>query len=103
MTKTITVNIPHQLGKAEARRRLKSGIADLRTKHAQKIANVSETWTGDRMDFRVSAMGQSLSGKLEVLDDAIKLDVDLPWLLAALANKLRPEIEREATKMLEKK
>ena len=35
-------------------------------------------------------MGQSITGRMEVLDDAIKLSVDLPWMLALLGKILGP-------------
>jgi putative polyhydroxyalkanoate system protein len=103
VNKTISVSIPHRLTQEQARERLKSGIADLRTKYAAQVSNLQETWTGDRMDFKLSAVGQSLSGRIHVLADAVKLELDLPWLLAAFAEKLRPHVEREGRKMLEQK
>ena len=103
MTKTITVNIPHKLGQEQARERLKTGLSDLRTKYAANVSNFEETWAGDQMSFKLTAMGQSLTGRMDVLADSVKLAIDLPWLLAAFAEKLRPNIEREGRKMLEQK
>ena len=103
MTKTITVNIPHKLTQEQARERLKTGLSDLRTKYAANVSNFEETWTGDQMSFKLTAMGQSLTGRMDVLADSVKLAIDLPWLLAAFAEKFRPNIEREGRKMLEQK
>ena len=101
--KTITVTIPHRLTQAEARARLQKGIADLKAQHAQAIAQVDERWEGERMSFRLTAMGQAITGRVEVQPSAVKLDVDLPWLIAMLADKIRPRIESEGRKMLEGK
>ena len=103
MSKTLSISIPHRLTQEEARTRLQNGIADLRTKHAGQLANVQEQWDGNRMNFSLKAAGQSLTGRLEVLPDAVKLDVDLPWLMAMFAEKFRPRVEAEGRKMLEKK
>lgn len=100
MTKTISVSIPHRLTQEEARTRLQNGIADLKTKHAGKITNLEETWTGNQLAFKLAAMGQKISGRVDVQPDAVKLDVDLPWLLAMLANKIRPQVEQEGRKLL---
>jgi len=103
MNKTITVTIPHKLPQDEARTRLQSGIAEMRQKFGDKVANVQETWTGNQMNFRLSAMGQTITGRVDVQSDAVRLDVDLPWMLAMLAGKIRPQIEHEGRKLLEKK
>jgi hypothetical protein len=101
--RTITVNIPHRLTQDDARARIQKGVADLRAQHGAKLAAVEETWTNNQLDFKLSVMGQSLSGRADVLPNAVKLEVDLPWLLAAFAEKFRPRIEQEGRKMLEKK
>ena len=103
MSKTLTINIPHRLTQDEARTRLQNGIAELKTKHAAQLANVQETWDGNRMTFSLKAAGQNVSGRLEVLADAVRLDVDLPWLVAVFAEKFRPRVEEEGRKLLEKK
>jgi putative polyhydroxyalkanoate system protein len=102
-SKTIDVSIPHRLGRAEARTRLQSGAERLRAQFGGQVANVQETWNGDHADFRFSAMGQSITGRMDVLDDAIKLSVDVPWIFAMIADKVRGRIEQEGRKLLEKK
>ena len=62
-----------------------------------------QTWTGDHLQFRVSALGQSASGSIDVAEDYVKLEVFLPWLLAKLAETLQPLIRKEAVLLLEKK
>jgi len=103
MGKTITITIPHKHSQDQARSRLQSGIADLKGKYGDKVANVQENWNGNQMDFRLSAMGQAITGRVDVQPNAVKLDVDLPWMLALLAGKFRPQVEQEARRMLEKK
>ena len=75
----------------------------LRSQFGGQAANVQETWNGDHADFRFSAMGQSITGRMDVLDDAIKLSVDVPWIFAMIADKIRGRIEQEGRKLLEKK
>jgi putative polyhydroxyalkanoic acid system protein len=40
-----------------------------------------ERWEGDRLFFRVRALGQAASGHLDVAEDHARLEVALPWLL----------------------
>ena len=101
--RTITISIPHRLTQDEARTRLQKGITDLKTRHAASIAQVDETWTGNQMAFRLTAMGQAITGRVDVQPDAVKLDVDLPFILAMLAERIRPRVEQEGRRMLENK
>lgn len=99
--KTIDISIPHNLGKEAARRRIAEGAAKAHQQYASKVGNVQQSWSGDRLDFVVSALGQRVSGWLEVGEQAVQVHVLLPWLLAKLAERLRPQIESEARKALQ--
>lgn len=103
MSQPLVVSIPHRLGKAEATRRLKAGLGNVRANYAQFLAIEEEVWDGDSLKFRVRGLGQSAGGKIDVLDDHVQLEVTLPWLLGKLAEKLVPVIRKEGTLMLEKK
>jgi Putative polyhydroxyalkanoic acid system protein (PHA_gran_rgn) len=103
MSKPLIVSIPHRLGKAEAIRRLQSGLATVRTSYGHVLAVQEETWTGDHLQFRVSALGQVASGGIDVAEDHVRLEVMLPWLLATVAQSIQPLIRKEGTLMLEKK
>ena len=103
MSKPLVVSIPHNLGKAEAVRRLQGGVTRLKSQFGDKVAAVDETWSGDRMDFRVGAMGQTVNGHLEVFEEQVRVEVQLPWLLAMVAEKAKNFIQKQGTLMLEKK
>jgi hypothetical protein len=62
-----------------------------------------ETWNDNSMQFRVSALGQAASGKVDVLDDHVRLEVTLPWLLAKFAETIAPVLRKEGKLLLEKK
>jgi len=103
MSKPLIVSIPHHLGREEAARRIKSGIATVRAHYSAFLSINEETWIGDRLIFNISALGQGASGLIEFADDHVRLEVTLPWLLAKLAEKFTPTIRKEGTLMLEKK
>ena len=87
----------------EAIRRLKSGLAEVRAKYSQLFSVSEETWDGDRLQFRISALGQAVSGTIDVAEDSVRLEIFLPWLLAKVVETLQPLIRREGTLLLEKK
>jgi hypothetical protein len=101
--KTIDVSIPHQLGREQAKARLQNGAERLGAQFGGQVAQVHQTWTDYHADFRFTAMGQTIAGRMDVEDAAIKLSVDVPWMLGMLADKIRGRIEQEGRKLLEKK
>jgi hypothetical protein len=103
MSQPVVVLVPHRLGREEAARRIKSGFE--RAGHQfGGILNISQqAWSGDRLTFQASALGQQAAGTIDVLEDSVRIEVTLPWLLAKIAERLAPAIRRESVLMLEKK
>ncbi len=97
----LVVSIPHSLGKAEALRRLKSGLEGL--PQAGLLTLDQQAWTDNRMSFAVRALGQSVPGSLEVHDDLVRLEVVLPALLQKLWEPLKTVLLGRAKVLLEKK
>ena len=102
MSAPLVVSIPHRLGREEASRRLKSGLAKAAT--SVPVLKVDEErWEGDRMIFRVSAMGQAAAGHVDVGEDQVRVEVTLPWLLQRFAEKAQAMIKSRGNLLLEKK
>lgn len=103
MSKPLVVVIPHQLGREGARHRLESGFGALKSKFGDKVTSIDETWTGDHLDVVIKAVGQSVSGGLDVAEDHVRVEIQLPWLLAMIAEKAKTLIEKEGQLLLEKR
>ena len=103
MSDTVTVIVDHRLGKVEAVRRLKEGFARTNGHLGPMIEMENETWEGDTLRFRLRALGQTAAASIDVLEDALRIEVSLPWLLAKAAKRLLPILRREATLLLDKK
>jgi len=103
MSDTVTVIVGHRLGKAEAARRIREGLARTRGHLGPMIAVEQESWEGDTVRFGMRALGQQAAATIEVLEEALRIDVTLPWLLAKAAKRLVPLLRKEATQLLEKK
>jgi hypothetical protein len=102
MSAPLVVSIPHRLGREEATRRLKAGLA--RAVSSVPVLHVDEeTWEGDRMIFRVRALGQAASGQLDVADDHVRLEVRLPWLLQRFAELAQVAIQNRGNLLLTKR
>ena len=103
MAKPLTVTIPHQLGAAEARRRIEAGFADLTAKLPGGAAKIDQSWDGDRLTFAAIVAGQDIRGTLDVLADAVRVDIILPGILGMLAGKIGGKLKQEGQLLLEKK
>jgi hypothetical protein len=96
----VTVKIPHELGRAEVKRRLQERLRGIKEQPSALLANLQETWVEDRLDFSLWAMGQFISGHLLVEDRAVDLQVELPWLLSMLAKPIKQRIEQNLHPLL---
>jgi hypothetical protein len=103
MSDAVSVTVHHRLGKAEAVRRLKDGFARANGHLGGMITVEQAVWEGDTLRFSMRALGQTAAATIDVLDDALRIEVALPWLLAKAAKRLLPLLRREATQLLEKK
>lgn len=103
MSQPITVTIPHRLGRQEAARRLRSGLGTARDQFGLLFTIRDEVWNGDRLDFKVSSLGQEAQGSVQVEDDRVVLNVLLSGLLGRFADTIRSKLKQQATLMLEKK
>src|SRR6201989_3700149 len=101
MSAPLVVSVPHRLGRENARPRLKTGLT--RAAASLPVLKVDEEkWDGDRMMFRVRALGQAASGHLDVADDHVRLEVTLPWLVARIAEVAQVAIRKRGNLRLTK-
>lgn len=101
MTQPIVVDLPHTLGAEEAKRRMQSGSGRL----ADHIpgGNVQSHWEGDRMYLNVSALGQQVSGHLDVFENKVRLEMVLPGALGLFASKIEGLLKKKGGELLEDK
>jgi len=100
MGKTISVDVPHKLGAAEAERRVRNGFGVMKDKLGDKLSAVDIAWGEGRAELTVSAMGQTLKGGLEFLPEFVRVTIDLPWLLAAIGETITSKIAKKTEEVL---
>ena len=106
MARPITINIPHSLGKVEARHRIASGFGRIREQLTGGVLGMitfQERWDEDQLHFDGSGLGQKLTGRLDVGEDAVQMHLDLPEILAAIADRIIRASQEAGRKLLEKK
>ena len=100
-TEPITVTISHRLGREGAKRRIDDGLVSIRAEIAPYIKTLDYAWEDYRLDFRVVAMMQTITGRIEVYEDFVKVELALPRLLHLLAKTIAGRIENRAATLLE--
>lgn len=103
MAETIKIDIPHKLTREVARQRIAASFGTLREKALGGMVKFEDVWTGDRLDFRARMLGQSVVGRLDVRDDSVHVEIDLPMFLAAIASRIKGTLAKGGQVLLEKK
>jgi hypothetical protein len=100
MGKPVSVDVPHKLGAAEAERRVRNGFGMMQDKLGDKLSAINVVWGQGRADLTITAMNQTLRGTLEFLPEAVRVTVDLPWLLAAIGETIAGKIAKKTEEVL---
>ncbi|HEY4070664.1 MAG TPA: polyhydroxyalkanoic acid system family protein [Sphingomicrobium sp.] len=100
MNQPIEVDLPHKLGKDEARRRIANNVHKLQ-EHIPGGAQVHSGWVGDQLNLDVAAMGQSVTAQIDVLDDKVRLKVLLPAMLGMFSGIIQGALQKKGSVLLE--
>jgi putative polyhydroxyalkanoate system protein len=100
MNQPIEVDLPHKLGKDEARRRIANNIHKLQ-EHIPGGAQVQSGWTGDQLNLDVAAMGQSVTAAIDVQETKVRLKVLLPPMLSMFAGLIQGALQKKGSVLLE--
>lgn len=100
MQKSIVVTVSHDLGVEAARARVAAGLDQLRRDYVDKLAHSEVAWTENAADLKVGAFGHNMQARIEVLADSLRIEVWLPWILAALTGRIRSALADHAGQAL---
>lgn len=100
MSQPIEVDLPHSLGREEARRRIAANIGSLQN-HIPGGAQVTSSWVGDRLDLSVTAMGEQIVGALDVQDTKVHVKLALPGMLGMFGGVIAGALKSRGGMLLE--
>jgi Putative polyhydroxyalkanoic acid system protein (PHA_gran_rgn) len=103
MPRPVVVDIPHELGRDGARQRLQNGFGKIREQFGFTGLAFEERWEDNLLHFSASGLGQNIVGRVQVMEKSARIELDLPWALGILAEKLQSRIKSAGTLLLEKK
>lgn len=99
-TEPITVSISHRLGRDAAKQRIDSGLDSIRSEIAGYVRSLDYSWDAYRLNFKLSAMFQTIAGQIDVFDDHVRIELNLPGLLHVMARNIVGRIESRAAALL---
>src|SRR3974377_1012242 len=96
----LTVSLPHQLTRAEAKHRVEELLTRLPQDYGGLVGQVQKEWKDDTMTFKLSASGVNVAGTVFVEDRLVRIEIPLPWPLAMFASTMKETLEHEGQKLL---
>lgn len=97
------VTLPHSLGREEVRRRMHQHGHEIGSYFPPGMAQVETRWPSkDHMELLITAAGQRIEGGIEVMEDQVVIDMDLPPILGFLRGTLERAVRKHGGKLLEK-
>jgi hypothetical protein len=100
MQRPIDVDLPHKLGRDEARRRLANNIHKLKDHIPGGATHVDSNWVGDRLNLNVHAMGQSVEAQIDVEDAKVHCRIQLPGMLSLFAAPIEAMLKAKGSDLL---
>lgn len=103
MTQPLTISIAHDLGAEEAKRRIAGGFSHMVGQlPGGAMMKLDERWDGDRMIFEARALGQTVSGHVDIGATSVTLVMTLPRFLAGIVDRLRGRLQQAGQLLLKK-
>jgi hypothetical protein len=104
MSEPLTIDVPHTLGRAAARERLRTRAGDLVSQIPGGVAEVKSSWIGeDEMALEITAMNQTIAARLDVQDTLVRVHLTLPAMLSFFSGMIGSAVREGGTRMLEDK
>jgi putative polyhydroxyalkanoate system protein len=100
MSQPIEVELPHKLGKDEARRRIANNVHRLQ-EHIPGGAQVESGWAGDQLNLHVHALGESVQSTIDVEDAKVRVTVLLPGMLGMFGGVITAMLQKKGGLLLE--
>jgi hypothetical protein len=100
MERPVEVELPHKLGREEARRRIAGNVHRLEDHIPGGAAKVSSNWVGDQLNLDITAMGQKVAALIDVEETKVRCRVMLPGMLAFFAAPIEAALNMKGRDLL---
>ena len=100
MSQPVSIDLPHNLGAAEARRRIEGNLDKLGGKLPAGV-EARPVREGDRLRLDLSMMGQHIDAGLDIQDALIRITILLPPALAFFRQAIEAGLRQSGGALLE--
>jgi len=76
---------------------------DIRGRLGPFVGAIEQEWVGDALQFRLTALGQPVTGRIDVDDRVVRVEMVLPGLLGYLGDRIAGRVQREGALLLDNK
>jgi hypothetical protein len=95
------VSLPHNLSREEVRRRMHAHAGEIASFFPPGLADVTTGWPSeDRMDITATVVGYTIPGGVDVLDDEVIIEMQLPAMLGLMRGALERAVKKEGVRLL---
>ena len=100
MQRPIDVDLPHKLGREEARRRIADNIHKLKDHIPGGASHIDSSWSGDRLTLNIQAMGQAAEALIDVEEAKVHCRIQLPGMLSLFAGPIEQMLKLKGSDLL---
>jgi hypothetical protein len=98
VAKPLSVTIPHKLGAEAARDRLVRGLTSVKRRFGEQVTVADERWTDDTLELTVKALAQTVSARVEVGPETVRIEAALPLMLRMFSAQVEGYLKAEGGK-----
>lgn len=96
----VEMSVPHNLGQAEALKRIQGVIAQMKDEHGDQVSDLTESWNGPVGTFSMKAMGFAISGMTTVTDTSVDFVGNVPMMAMMFKGQIEEIVKERAAKLL---
>ena len=100
MSQPIEVELPHNLGKDEAHRRIANNVHRLE-EHFPGGSRIESGWAGDQLNLRIHALGDCVDSTIDVEETKVRVKMLLPGVLGMFSGVIQGALQKKGSVLLE--
>lgn len=101
MATSTIIDIPHTLGRDEAKRRMIKGVGKLASHIPGGAASVTHSWpSADRLALTVFAMGVEVPCTIDSEDNRLRVILHLPGMLSLMSGAIAAIVEKQGQRLM---
>jgi hypothetical protein len=97
---SFSTEVPHTLGQEQATERLKHFVEKVRERYQDQVKDLDGEWTENTLNVAFKTYGFAIKATLDVHEDAVKLNGELPIAAVVFRGKIEQSIAGELKRVL---